>query len=128
MPAKVHGLSGRYATALFSAAHRKSALSQVETDLTGLSKLLTTNKTAKMVFESPLIQKTAKLSAIDAIASKTEYKLSPVTKDFLSVMIENKRLDLTEAVIKDFAVLSSAAKGENNVVVTSHKVQIAYVL
>lgn len=118
----MHGLSGRYATALFTAAQRKSALGQVETDLNGLGKLLTENKTAKMVFESPLIQKQAKLSAIDAIASKTEYKLCATTKDFLSVMIENKRLNLTEAVIRDFAVLSSAAKGENNVVVTSHKV------
>merc|ERR1711974_142427 len=74
-----------------------------------------------MVFESPLIQKQAKISAIDAIASKTDYKLSATTKDFLNVLIENKRLDLTEAVIRDFSVLTSAAKGENNVIVTSHK-------
>ena len=90
--------------------------------MNGLAKLLSENKTAKLVFESPLIQKQAKLSAIDAIASKTEYKLSATTKDFLGVLIENKRLDLTEAVIRDFAVLTSAAKGENNVTVTSHKV------
>jgi len=50
-------------------------------------------------------------------------KISSTAQQFLNVLAENKRLDITPQILQELQVLITSAKGETNVVITSAKVK-----
>jgi F-type H+-transporting ATPase subunit O len=119
VPLVLHGIDGRYATALFSAASKQRSLEKVESDLNNLKTLLESDKKVAWFLETPTIDRQKKQKVVDVLLEKGKY--SPLVSNFLGVLAENGRLNETEKVISAFSQLMVAVRGEVSVVVTSAK-------
>ncbi|KAJ3282607.1 ATP synthase F0 subcomplex subunit OSCP atp5 [Borealophlyctis nickersoniae] len=119
VPLTLHGIDGRYATALFSAAAKKNALPTVEQDLTRLRTLIEKDAGVRTFFSTPLADRSVKSQAVKSIVSQGRY--SELTQNFLNVLAENGRLDQMNKVIAAFEQLMTAHRGEVAVTVTSAK-------
>ncbi|KAL8292249.1 hypothetical protein RQP46_001715 [Phenoliferia psychrophenolica] len=121
LPIQVHGLAGKYAGALFTAALKKSpaVLKQVEADLAGVSTVIKAEPSIQDFLANPVLSKAAKSSGIDALLAKASKTPSDITKNFFEVLAENGRLYESEKVINDFLEIMSAHRGEVKVVITS---------
>jgi F-type H+-transporting ATPase subunit delta len=118
------GLSGRYARALFALALEGKSLAAVETSLKTLSEALADSADLKSLVSSPLVGRGAAGAAIAGVADGLN--VDPLTKNFLGVLAANRRLALLPAVIRDFAALNAARKGEVTATVTAaHKLTAA---
>ncbi|RKO89929.1 OSCP/delta subunit of ATPase [Blyttiomyces helicus] len=119
VPLKLHGIDGRYTTALFTAATKNGSLEAVEADLAKIGALLEKDPQLRSFLETPLVDRAAKKEGIASI--KKAAKTSATTQNFLELLAENGRLDQTSKVIKGFTALMAAHRGEVNVSVTSAK-------
>ncbi|GAA5826391.1 hypothetical protein JCM11251_002347 [Rhodosporidiobolus azoricus] len=116
---QLHGLAGKYAGALFTAAAKKDALSQVEADLKGV-KSVSGESTVRDFLANPVLSNADKTSGINALLSKSSPKgASDLTKNLFAVLAENGRLYETEKVIENFLEIMSAHRGEVKVIITS---------
>ncbi len=120
VPLVLHGIDGRYATALYSAASKQKALDKVEQDLNSLKSLLEADTKVNWFLETPTIDRQKKQQAVDIILQKGKYQ--PTTVNFLNVLAENGRLAETSKIISAYNQLMVATRGEVSVVVTSAKV------
>lgn len=121
-PIQLQGLSGKYATALYSAAVKKDEkiLSTVEKDLTSIQRVLSSNdgSTIKQFLHNPTLQANDRKKGLDNMMSKLGQP-NELTKNFFQVLGENGRLYETEKVIEDFLNLMSAHRGEMTITITS---------
>ncbi|KXS18643.1 F1 complex, OSCP/delta subunit of ATPase [Gonapodya prolifera JEL478] len=115
----LHGLDGRYATALFSAAQKSSVVETVERDLNRMKALLQTDEKFRFFVETPIIAREEKKAGIKDILTKGGY--SAVTKNFFDVLADNGRLDQTIKIISSFETLLLASRGLVSCTVTSAK-------
>jgi F-type H+-transporting ATPase subunit delta len=118
------GLSGRYARALFALAIEGKALGAVEASLATLTEALAESADLTALTSSPLVGRGAAGAAVAGVADGLG--LDGLTKNFLGVLAANRRLALLPAVIRDFAALNAARKGEVTATVTAaHKLTAA---
>ncbi|WP_235927577.1 F0F1 ATP synthase subunit delta [Sandarakinorhabdus rubra] len=118
------GLSGRYARALFELAVSGKALGAVEASLKSLREALDESTDLQSLISSPLVGRGAAGAAVAGVAEGLG--VDALTKNFLGVLAANRRLALLPAVIRDFAALNAARKGEVTAQVTSaHKLSAA---
>ena len=108
--AKVSGITGRYALALFDLANESKALEAVESDLTGLSAALDESADLRSLVASPVYGRADQSAAIAAIAKAS--KLGDMATKFLGVLVTNRRLNILSGVIADFSRLMSHHRGE----------------
>ncbi len=113
----VTGLSGRYARALFDLAIEGSALDAVEASLATLAKALAESADLKSLISSAQVGRGAAGAAIAGVAQALG--VDGLTKNFVGVLAANRRLALLPAVIRDFAALNAARKGEVTATVTA---------
>lgn len=109
------GIDGRYATALYTAAAKKSALQTVESDLTALQSTIGKSTAIQIGLENPMINRADKLQLVTELSKGK----SPITGNLLNVLVENGRLGETTKVIEGFQSLMMAHRGELSVTVTS---------
>ncbi|XP_058806844.1 ATP synthase subunit O, mitochondrial [Phymastichus coffea] len=107
-PVQVFGVEGRYATALYSAAHKQKSLDVVEKDLIKFQGLMKTDKKLTEFVKDPSIKRKVKAEAFRAISKS----FSPATVNLLSLMAENGRLDKVNQVINAFKLIMAADRGE----------------
>lgn len=119
-PIALHGIDGRYATALFTAASKNSELAKVEADLTRISALFAKDPAVQSFLENPLIDRASKKKGVDIIVELGKYSM--LTNNFMHVLADNGRLALTKTILASFAKLMSASRGEVSITVTSAKV------
>jgi len=118
------GLSGRYARALFELAVGGKSLGAVEASLATLTEALAESADLKALIGSALVGRGAAGAAIAGVADGLG--VDGLTKNFLGVLAANRRLGLLPAVIRDFAALNAARKGEVTATVTAaHKLSAA---
>ncbi|MEW4466420.1 F0F1 ATP synthase subunit delta [Parasphingorhabdus sp. JC815] len=110
-------LAGRYATALFALATENKAIDKVEASLASLNKAMNESDELKALISSPVLSRADAGKAIAAIAKKM--KLDNLTTNMLGVLAANRRLDQIPSVIRAFATLASAHRGEITAEVTS---------
>ena len=110
-------LQGRYASALFDLAHEQKAVAAVESDLENLDAALTESADLAALIRNPQISREAAAAALDGVAKLL--KLSPLTANLLGVLAANRRLDKLPEVIRAFASIAAAARGEVTADVTS---------
>ncbi|KAJ1565392.1 ATP synthase F0 subcomplex subunit OSCP atp5, partial [Cladochytrium tenue] len=120
IPLVLHGIDGRYATALYSAAARTQTLDAVESDLKRVRTALASDAAARAVLETPVADRAAKRAAV-AAALGGRPAGADVTKNFFDLLAENGRLGLTVKVAEAFEALMTAHRKEVAVVVTSAK-------
>ncbi|OLY78209.1 ATP synthase subunit O, mitochondrial, partial [Smittium mucronatum] len=113
-PLDLHGIEGRYATALFQAAGNKNQLDKVETDLNKLSAQISRNARIGEVLSSPLTSKTIKQELLRAIPG-----ISETTINFFSLLADNNRVNMISVIMTDYSSLMKAHRGIVPVKVTS---------
>lgn len=111
----------RYATALVDTAINAKSLEAVEQDLKDFEAMIAGSNDLQNLIRSPLFNRDQQAGAMAAIADKA--KFNPVTKNFLQLLADNRRLNIVSAVIS--AVKDSIQKRRGEV---SAQVQVAYPL
>jgi F-type H+-transporting ATPase subunit delta len=116
----VSGVAGRYALALFELALDAGSVDQVATDVDRLEGLIKESSDLSRVVSSPLYGRNDQSKAMDALSKASE--LSDLTRRFLGVVANNRRLPVLSGMIGDFRKLLAQHKGETTAEVTSaHK-------
>jgi len=113
------GLAGRYANALFELAVDNGAVEQVAQDLSDLSAMLSESEDLTKLVLSPVIAREEQGRAMTAVMDKAQ--ISDLTKRFIGVVAQNRRLFELEGMILAFQSLLAAHKGEVSAEVTSAK-------
>lgn len=110
-------LAGRYAMALFELARDEKALEKVGASLATLKGALAESDDFRQVTASPLISREEALRTIAATAEAM--RLDPITRNFLGVLAQNRRLSQLGAIIRAFNTLAAQHRGETTAEVTS---------
>jgi F-type H+-transporting ATPase subunit delta len=110
-------LQGRYASALYSLASDKKAITKVESDLDTLGEAMAQTPDLAALIRNPLVTRAAAAKAMEGVAKLL--KLNDVTKSFIGVLAANGRLSVLPEIIRAFASIAAAARGEMTAEVTS---------
>lgn len=103
----------RYANALVELAESQKILDKVEQDLNALHAMMTNSVDLRYTIRSPLIDKSALAHTMDAISEKSGFQL--ITKNFMGVLVKNRRLGALAEIIEAFAQALAARRGELSV-------------
>ncbi|CAH0001604.1 unnamed protein product [Clonostachys byssicola] len=117
-PKAVFGLDGTYATALYTAASKSSALDPTANAITKLGALLEKDAKLASILSAPTLTPKDK-SDIVAELTKQAGASDPTVKNFLETLAENNRLGLLGGVCQKFSELVAAARGEVELKITS---------
>lgn len=118
-PVQIFGMEGRYANALYSAAHKTKALEAVERDLKSFQADMKRDPKLKDLLINPTIKRSLKATALKEVSQQV--KFNPATGFLLEVMAENGRLNKLDSVINAFKLIMSAHRGEVVCEVTTAK-------
>jgi len=110
VPVQTHGVEGRYASALYTAAVRDKKLDDVDKDLRALHEVYKTNKDFKDFILDPTSRGAYKINTLGKIVAKGG--MSTTTKNFLELLYANHRLAQLDAVINSFTSIMRAHRGE----------------
>ncbi|KAM6177906.1 ATP synthase peripheral stalk subunit OSCP, mitochondrial [Rhynchocyon petersi] len=115
-PVQLHGVEGRYATALYSAASKQNKLDQVEKELLRVAQLLKDPKVSLAIL-NPHVKRSIKVKSLNDITAKERF--SPLTSNLINLLAENGRLNNTPGVISAFSTIMSVHRGEVPCTVTT---------
>lgn len=104
------GLAGRYATALYELADNEKQLDAVAGDLDAIATLLDESADLNRLVRSPVISRDDQVKAMDAVLEKAGAQ--ELTRRFLGVVAENRRLFALADMIKQFNAILAARRGE----------------
>ena len=110
-------LAGRYASALFDLASEAGTVSAVESDLDTLANALAESAELREVTTNPELSRKAQGSAIAGVAA--HLGLGELSKNFLGVLAQNRRLGHLGDIIRAFRAIAAAQRGEVTAEVTS---------
>ena len=110
-------LSGRYAVALFDLARDSNTLDTVAASLAGIKAAIAESADFKGLINNPVLSRDAAGKTIAAVAGTLG--TDPLTKNFLGVLAQNRRLSQLPAIIRAYETLLSNHKGEVRAEVTS---------
>ncbi|MBC2662133.1 F0F1 ATP synthase subunit delta [Novosphingobium flavum] len=110
-------LQGRYASALFDLAREQNSVAAVEADLDQLGEAIKGADDLAALLRNPKVTREAAGKAIDGVAALLG--LSPLTRNFLGVLAGNRRLSALPEIIRAFAAIAAADRGEVTAEVTS---------
>ncbi|MFH4980856.1 hypothetical protein AB6A40_007565 [Gnathostoma spinigerum] len=116
-PIQVHGVEGRYASALYTAAVKQKKLETVESDIKRVHALYSTDPKFKEFVLNPTLRPKDKKSSIESIFHAL--KVSKEIENFITLLAENGRLNKLEAIVNSFESIMRAHRGELFVQVTS---------
>jgi F-type H+-transporting ATPase subunit delta len=106
----VTGLAERYGVALFDLADERKQLDAVAGDLQALRDMLRDSADFRRVIRSPVLSRGEQGKAIAAIADKA--KLSPLARNFLGLLAQNRRLFALPEMIASFLGRLAERRGE----------------
>lgn len=103
-------LQGRYASALYDLAGDNGVVTAVEGDLDRLGEAILGNAELAALIRNPQVSRDDAGRAIAAVADVLG--LSDLTRKFLGVLAQNRRLAALPEVIRAFSAIAAAARGE----------------
>lgn len=103
-------IAQRYVKALFDVANSASAVDKVEADLSSLLKAHNESPEFRQLLVNPLLSRDAQAKAMLALLDKI--KVDQVTRQFIGMLVSQKRLPLLPDVAKLFIEWASSARGE----------------
>ena len=115
------GLAERYAAALYSLASDQHALDQTVEQMDGLGRLIDGSADMRRLLDSPLIDVNTAQKAARAVL--VEQGFGKIVRDFVGVVISNRRQNALRTIVRAFAALVAEKRG----VVVAH-VQSAHPL
>jgi len=110
-------LQGRYASALFELASEHGQVSAVEGDLEKLGEAISGSSDLAGLIRNPQVSRDDAGKAIGAVAGVLG--LSDLTRNFLGVLAGNRRLFALPEIVRAFAAIAAAQRGEVTAQVTS---------
>ncbi len=110
-------LAGRYASALFDLASEAGTVTTVESDLEKLAAALAESGELRALIKNPEVSRSQLGKVMGGIADYLG--LSGLTTNFLGVLAENRRVADLPAMIRAFAAIAAAQRGEVNAEVAS---------
>ena len=110
-------LQGRYASALFELASDQGQVSAVEGDLEKLGEAIAVCADLAALIRNPQVSRDDAARAMDGVAGALG--LAGLTRNFLGVLAGNRRLFALPQIIRAFAAIAAAQRGEVNAEVTS---------
>lgn len=119
VPLQLYGLSGTYATALYTAAVKENALPAVSTAIQKLQTLLANEHRTREILVDPTLTPADKKEAIAIITKSVDG--NNVFKGFLETLSAYNRLDIVDEASADFIKLKNASDGLVEATVTSAK-------
>lgn len=117
LPARVTGLAGKYAAALYTAGYKAKALEQIENDLIEIWNTAARSKEFRNFLKDPSIPKGEKDEGLQAVLK--DLKVSEITQRFMGVLAENNRLAEIIRICNSFDDLMAAARGEVTATITT---------
>lgn len=117
VPLALHGIDGRYATALYTAAVKSNQMDVVESELKKIQGVVEKDESIRLFLENPVLSSTAKKQGVEHLMAK----YSELTRNFFVLLAENRRLNETVKIADAYSELMSAHRGEISVVVTTAK-------
>lgn len=106
----VSGLADRYAAALFDLADEQKALDAVAADLQTLRAMLRESADLRRLIRSPVLSRADQGKAVLAIAEQAA--VSQLTRNFLGLLAQNRRLFALLEMIGSFLARLAARRGE----------------
>jgi F-type H+-transporting ATPase subunit delta len=106
----VSGLAERYGAALFDLADERKELDAVAGDLQSLRAMLRDSTEFRRLIRSPVVTRGAQGKSIEALAA--EAKLSPLVRNFLGLLAQNRRLFALPEMITSFLSRLAERRGE----------------
>jgi F-type H+-transporting ATPase subunit delta len=103
-------LAGRYASALFDLASEAGTVTAVESDLDSLEAGLRESGELRALIKNPEISREQIGKVMNGLGQKIG--LSDLTKRFLGVLAENRRIAELPAMIRAFHMIAAAQRGE----------------
>ena len=103
-------LAGRYASALFDLAAEAGNVSTVESDLDKLDTALRESADFIGLIRNPQVSRGDSAKAVQALADLLS--LDALTRNFLGVLAQNRRLAELPAIIRALATIAAAQRGE----------------
>lgn len=113
------GLADRYASALYELADERKLLDQVAGDLRSVQAMLTESADFRRFIASPIMSRDDQKKGIDAVAEKAA--LSEVTRNFLGLLAQKRRLFALPGMISAYLSKLAAARGEVSAEVVTAK-------
>lgn len=110
-------LQGRYASALFDLASENGTVTAVEADLDRVEQAIRESDDFGALIRNPQVSRSDAAKIMDAIAPLLG--LSDLTKKFMGVLAENRRLFALPEIIRAFHSIAAAQRGEATAQVTS---------
>jgi F-type H+-transporting ATPase subunit delta len=102
-----HRVAKRYARALFQASLAAGQLEAVSSDLISLKDLFENNPSFRDMLLTPLGEYLDKIESLNKLAGR----VSPVTTDFLRLVVEKNRQDNLSYIQQDFEEMKRAHEG-----------------
>ncbi|KAK2772383.1 ATP synthase subunit 5 [Colletotrichum kahawae] len=118
-PVAVFGLDGTYATALYTAAVKSSALDPTAKALSTLEALVSKDAKLSTILAAPTLSPEDKSAIVAELTKQAGAGSQETVKNFLAALAENNRLGLLPGVCQKFGEIMSAARGEVELIVTS---------
>lgn len=103
-------LTSRYAGALIDLAQETGKLDAVAKDLDSLSAMITNSPELSYLVTSAGMSQKSQIAGLTGIAEKAGF--SPLTKNFLNVLIQNRRLSALPGIIASFQEETARRRGE----------------
>lgn len=100
----------RYASALVDLAMESGAIPQIEKDVADLQLMIAGSADLQAAMRSPLVKAGAQQAAMAALAEKARFH--GLTRNFLLVLAQNRRLKDIESILKAVQANFSARRGE----------------
>jgi F-type H+-transporting ATPase subunit delta len=110
-------LAGRYASALFDLASEAGTVSAVESDLDRLQAALAESAELRALIRNPEVSREQIGRVMSGIGA--HLGMAELTKNFLGVLAENRRVAELPAMIRAFHAIAAAQRGEVTAEVTS---------
>ena len=105
----VSGVSGRYASALFSLAHDRRETSEVAAQLASFSRLIVESPDLQRLVRSPVFSSEEQLKALGPLLDKAG--INGITANFIRLVAAKRRLFALPEMIEDYARLNDAFRG-----------------
>jgi F-type H+-transporting ATPase subunit delta len=106
----ISGLADRYAKALFDLADERKALDAVAGDLRQLRAMIEASPDLARLVRSPVLSRGEQAKGIGAVAESAGF--SDLTRNFLGLVAQNRRLFAVPAMIEAFLATLAQRRGE----------------
>ncbi|KAI9799277.1 MAG: ATP synthase F0 subcomplex subunit OSCP atp5 [Piccolia ochrophora] len=118
-PIALFGIDGTYASALYTAAAKSSALEPTAKALTAMSNVFKKDPKLPSILAAPTLTATDKSQIINELGKAMGSSMTDTVRNFLKTLADNNRLGILEGVCEKFGELVSVWRGEVECVVTS---------